>query len=140
MGECSWSQEWKTVSVRLQSRNSLGRRHDRKGRLARREGICRKARLVESRTTRPAPVLCTPVSCSRRRTGADPILARPRLGADDGKVSRIQAAFEGSGKRPDRYRTRTLTDRACSGKAQWTGCRLHGKVERSGSAVQLPSL
>src|SRR5436305_7119792 len=58
MGECSWSYEWKTVSVRLQSRNSLGRRHDRKSRLACREGICRKARLVESRATRPPPVLC----------------------------------------------------------------------------------
>src|SRR5437867_2463942 len=129
MGECSWSDEWKTVSVRLKSRNSLGRRRDRKGRLACRKGIWQKARLVESRATRPPPVLCTPLSCSRRRTGADPIPARPRLGPDDGEVSRMQAAFEGSGKRPGRHRTRTLMDRACSGKAQGTGCRLLDHVD-----------
>ena len=35
----------------------------------------------------------------------------------------MQAAFEGSGKRPDRHRTRTLTNRAL-GKVQWMGCRL----------------
>ena len=56
-------------------RYSLGRRHDRKGRPAYRVGICRKAPLVESRATRPSPVLCTPVLHNRRRTGADPIPA-----------------------------------------------------------------
>ena len=42
-------------------------------------GKCRR-KVVETRAPpRPSSVLFTPVSCCRRRTGADPVSARPRM-------------------------------------------------------------
>ena len=46
----------------------------------------------------------TPVPPGRRRTGPDPIPARPRLSPNNRTLSRLQTANSRSGERPDRHR------------------------------------
>jgi integrase len=70
----------------------LGEGYDREGSLAYRQTIGNAHRTRQACAPRPAPNLRSPVPCSRRRVGANPVPVRSRIRSDNRTLFRMQAA------------------------------------------------
>ena len=129
---CRRYQEWKTIQARPQDWQDLGRRTDREGRLACREGIRRQSRNCQTGATRSSENVCEALPCGRRRVGANTVSAGPRFRTDDGTILGLQAANP-------RGRERSYRHRADQLMFEWALCLERRAGNQSdGTAWKLP--
>src|SRR5450432_1211192 len=86
----SRGQRWKDLSSRRQGRKGVGEGHLAECRVVRGEELLRESGPGTYRASRFAENLCEAVPQQRRRVGADSVPAGPRIGADNGTLSRLQ--------------------------------------------------
>jgi len=91
------------IPLRLPGWQVLERGCDRTPGVACGKAIRWRARLQDRRAARPEALVCKAVPCCWWRTGADPVPAGPRLGANNRTLSRLQTADSRSSKRSDRH-------------------------------------
>jgi hypothetical protein len=84
--------EWKDLQEGDTCRHCMGKRAERKGRLAPGQALCEKSQHRETRSTRSPPNLRPALPSGRRRTGSDSVSAWTCIGTDNRAIPWLQAA------------------------------------------------
>jgi integrase len=84
--------EWEDLQEGDTCRHFMGKRAERKGRLAPGQALCEKSQHRETRSTRSPPNLRPALPSGRRRTGSDSVSAWTCIGTDNRAIPWLQAA------------------------------------------------